>query len=160
MFILQASKFDIYVHYCTNKPKSTEVLMAAGDTYFQVGCQNNCDHQCLHYSCCFHYQITLRIARPRNALWRAILRRAILSTSFIRIARPIYFVFIVLICPSNSHMCCLEQFVWYLRKNLTKIDSIPKLINIDFDKIQRHEVLSFSLSLIKVDPRFMLSTYF
>ena len=37
MFILQASKFDIYVHYCTNKPKSTEVLMAAGDTYFQVG---------------------------------------------------------------------------------------------------------------------------
>ena len=52
--------------------------------------------------------ITLRIARPRNALWRAILRRAILSTSFIRIARPIYFVFIVLICPSNSHMCCLE----------------------------------------------------
>ena len=35
--ILQASKFDIYVHYCTNKPKSTEVLMAAGDTYFQVG---------------------------------------------------------------------------------------------------------------------------
>ena len=35
--------------------------------------------------------ITLRIARPRNALWRAILRRAIVSMSFIRIARPIYF---------------------------------------------------------------------
>ena len=33
------------------------------------------------------------IARPRNALWRAILRRAILSMSFIRIAHPIYFVF-------------------------------------------------------------------
>ena len=52
--------------------------------------------------------ITLRIARPRNALWRAILRRAILSMSFIRIARPIYFVFLSLICPSNSPMCCLE----------------------------------------------------
>merc|ERR1719412_2358001 len=34
-FVTWASKFDIYVHYCTNKPKSTEVLMAAGDTYFQ-----------------------------------------------------------------------------------------------------------------------------
>ena len=55
LFTLQASKFDIYVHYCTNKPKSTEVLMAAGDTYFQVGCQNNCDHWCLQHSCCFHY---------------------------------------------------------------------------------------------------------
>ena len=43
------------------------------------------------------HRITLRIARPRNALWRAILRRATLSTSFIRIARPIYFVFYVLI---------------------------------------------------------------
>ena len=52
--------------------------------------------------------ITLKIARLRNALWRAILRRAILSMSFIRIARPIYFVFFVLICPSNSLMCCLE----------------------------------------------------
>ena len=52
--------------------------------------------------------ITLRIARPRNALWRAILRWAILSMSFIRIARPIYFVFFVLKCPSNSLMCCLE----------------------------------------------------
>ena len=38
-------------------------------------------------------RVNIRIARPRNALWRAILRRAILSTSFIRIARPIYFVF-------------------------------------------------------------------
>ena len=35
--------------------------------------------------------ITLRIARLRNALWRAILSRAILSMSFIRIARPLYF---------------------------------------------------------------------
>ena len=35
--------------------------------------------------------ITLRLARPRNALWRAIRRRAIVSMSFIRIARPIYF---------------------------------------------------------------------
>ena len=51
--------------------------------------------------------ITLKIARLRNALWRAILRRAILSMSFIRIARPIY-IFFVLICPSNSPMCCLE----------------------------------------------------
>ena len=33
---LQAPKFDIYVYYCTNKPKSTEVLMAAGDSYFQA----------------------------------------------------------------------------------------------------------------------------
>ena len=40
--------------------------------------------------------VKIRIARPRNALWRAILRRAILSTSFIRIARPIYFVFLCL----------------------------------------------------------------
>ena len=37
--------------------------------------------------------VNIRIACPRNALWRAILRRAILSMSFIRIARPIYFVF-------------------------------------------------------------------
>ena len=35
--------------------------------------------------------ITLRIARPKNALWRAFLRQAIMSMSFIRIARPIYF---------------------------------------------------------------------
>ena len=39
-----------------------------------------------------HKMVNIRIARPRNALLRAILRRAILSTSFIRIARPIYFV--------------------------------------------------------------------
>ena len=39
-----------------------------------------------------HPPVNIRIARPRNALWRAILRRAILSLSFIRIARPIYFV--------------------------------------------------------------------
>ena len=52
--------------------------------------------------------VKIRIARPRNALWRAILRQAILSTSFIRIARPINFVFFVLICPSNSPMCSLE----------------------------------------------------
>ena len=38
---------------------------------------------------------------------------------------------------------------------MTNIDSMPKLINIDFDKIQRLEVLSFSLSLIKVEPRFI-----
>ena len=38
--------------------------------------------------------VNIRIARPRNALWRAILRQAILSTSFIRIARPIYYVFL------------------------------------------------------------------
>ena len=100
-------------------------------------------------------QITLRIARLRNALWRAILRRAILSMSFIRIARPIYFVFFVLICPSNSLMCCLEQSVTYLRTTLTKIDSVQKLVNIDFDKIQRLEALSFSLSLIKVEPLFI-----
>ena len=44
-------------------------------------------------------KITLRIARPRNALWRAILRRAILSMSFIRIARPIYFGFFCVDMP-------------------------------------------------------------
>ena len=43
--------------------------------------------------------ITLKIARLRNALWRAILRRAILSMSFIRIARPIYFVFFCVDMP-------------------------------------------------------------
>ena len=43
------------------------------------------------------FRVSIRIARPGNALWRAILRWAILSTSFIRIARPIYFVFLVLI---------------------------------------------------------------
>ena len=99
--------------------------------------------------------MNIRIARPRNALWRAILRRAILSMSFIRIARPIYFVFFVLICPSNSLMCCLEYSVTYLRTTLTKIDSVQKLVNIDFDKIQRLEALSFSLSLIKVEPLFI-----
>ena len=85
------------------------------------------------------FLITLRIARPRNALQRAILRRAILSRSFIRIARPIYFGFFVLKCPSNSPMCCLEQLVLYLRKTLTKIDSIPKVININFEKILKTE---------------------
>ena len=59
---------------------------------------------------------------PRNALWRAILRRTILSTSSSEL--PALFILLL------------------------------------FDKIQRHKVLSFSLSLIKVDPRFMLSTYF
>ena len=44
-------------------------------------------------------RITLRIARPRNALWRAILRQAILSMSFIRIARPMYFVFFCVAMP-------------------------------------------------------------
>ena len=38
---------------------------------------------------------------------------------------------------------------------MTKIDYTPKLINIDLDKIQRLEVLSFSLSPIKVKPRFI-----
>ena len=37
--------------------------------------------------------VKIRIARLRHALWRAILRRATLSTSFIRIARPNYSVF-------------------------------------------------------------------
>ena len=31
----QASKFDIYVYYCTNKPKSTDVLVAHGSPYFE-----------------------------------------------------------------------------------------------------------------------------
>ena len=35
MFLLQASKFDIYVYYCTNKPKSTELLVAHGSPYFE-----------------------------------------------------------------------------------------------------------------------------
>ena len=47
------------------------------------------------------FQVNIRIARPRNALWRAILRWAILSTSFIRIARPIYFVFFCADMPFN-----------------------------------------------------------
>ena len=38
---------------------------------------------------------------------------------------------------------------------MTKIDSVQKLVNIDFDKIQRLEALSFSLSLIKVELRFI-----
>ena len=67
MFTLQASKFDIYVHYCTNKPKSTEVLMAAGDTYFQVGCQNNRYHQCPYHSCCFHSSYLYNI--HQNCCW-------------------------------------------------------------------------------------------
>ena len=67
MFTLQASKFDIYVHYCTNKPKSTEVLMAAGDTYFQVGCQNNRYHQCPYHSCCFHSSYLFNI--HQNFCW-------------------------------------------------------------------------------------------
>ena len=67
MFTLQASKFDIYVHYCTNKPKSTEVLMAAGDTYFQVGCQNNRYHQCPQHSCCFHSPYLYNI--HQNCCW-------------------------------------------------------------------------------------------
>ena len=62
---------------------------------------------------------------------------------------------------------CFDQSLILLAASIQRsqtllllFNSIPKLINIDFDKIQRHEVLSFSLSLIKVDPRFMLSTYF
>ena len=47
--------------------------------------------------------VNIRIARPKNALWRAILRRAILSTSFIRIARPIYYVF----------LCADMTFNWF-----------------------------------------------
>ena len=54
-------------------------------------------HSCLSYLFVHpQHWVNIRIARPRNALWRAILRRAILSTSFIRIARPIYFVFLCL----------------------------------------------------------------
>ena len=45
-------------------------------------------------------RITLRIARPRNALWRAIL-----SMSFIRIARPMYFVF--LCCYALQIVLCV-----------------------------------------------------
>jgi len=61
-------------------------------------------------------------------------------------------------------MCSLEHFVTYMRKTLTKIDSIPKMINIDFDKIVNNQntklaVLSLSLSLIKVEPHFMLLIY-
>ena len=59
-------------------------------------------------------RVNIRIARPRNALWRAILRRAILSVSIIRIARPIYFVFFVLIWPPIGSKCCLDYFVLYL----------------------------------------------
>ena len=32
---VQASKFDIYVRYCTNKPASTELLVAHGSPYFE-----------------------------------------------------------------------------------------------------------------------------
>jgi len=34
-FVTWASKFDIYVYYCTNKPKSTDVLVAHGSPYFE-----------------------------------------------------------------------------------------------------------------------------
>ena len=37
------------------------------------------------------YLVNIRIAHPRNAHWRAILRWAILSMSFIRISHPNYF---------------------------------------------------------------------
>ena len=42
----------------------------------------------------FTGMVNIRIARLRNALWRASLRRATLSTSYIRIARPNYSVFL------------------------------------------------------------------
>ena len=32
---LQASKFDIYVYYCTNKSKSTDLLVAHGSPFFE-----------------------------------------------------------------------------------------------------------------------------
>ena len=32
---IKASKFDVYVKYCTNKPKSTELLVQHGSPYFE-----------------------------------------------------------------------------------------------------------------------------
>ena len=40
-------------------------------------------------------------------------------------------------------------------QNFKRMDSVQKLVNIDLDKIQRLEALSFSLSLIKVEPLFI-----
>ena len=54
------------------------------------------------------FLVNIRIARPRNGLWRAILRRAILSSSFIKIARPIHFIFCVWVWSSTS--CATSSF--------------------------------------------------
>ena len=102
--------------------------------------------------------LSLRIARPRNALWRAILRRAILNISFIRIARPIYLVFICVDMPFKTTYVLLRVVCIISAQNFDNalIDSIPKLINIDFDKIQRHEVFYFSPSFIYAVNLFLM----
>ena len=35
-FVTWASKFDSYVKYCTNKPHSTNLLVAHGGSYFEA----------------------------------------------------------------------------------------------------------------------------
>ena len=72
--------------------------------------------------------VNIRIARPRNALWRAILRRAILSTSFIRIARPIYFVF----------FCVDMTFNWFQMLFRASVQDLYALEKFQSTRQQQH----------------------
>ena len=74
------------------------------------------------------YSVNIRIARPRNALWRAILRRAILSTSFIRIVRPIYFVF----------FCVDMTFNWFQMLFRASVQDLYALEKFQSTRQQQH----------------------